>query len=277
MEKSWGMLRGRREPVRKGPHASATACILLLTAFSITVFLAPNAAAASKTWTTDSDFNAPGAVFTSTGVVGTGVGASVELLKDYTDWKNLNPAGPPVAREGPAAAFSSYNSRTVLFGGYNGMFLSELDDTWEFDYATNAWTQYSPNPHPIGRAYARMSYDPVQEVAVLFAGVNGTSPDVYLRDTWEYDVASRSWSETNPAGPMMLSSAMTYDSVAKVHIMVGRNYTTTAFQTWAYDASANTWTLLTTGGPISRTGHNIAYDEQLKKTVLFGGFDSCSS
>ncbi len=247
--------------------------VLMISLFSILVFTAPNAAAALKTWTTDTDFNDPTAVFTSTGVVGTGVGASVELLKDYTDWKNLNPAGPPVAREGPGAAFSSYNSRTVLFGGYNGMFLSELDDTWEFDYATNAWTQYSPNPHPIGRAYARMSYDPVQEVAVLFAGVNGTSPDVYLRDTWEYDVASRSWSETNPAGPLMLSSAMTYDSVAKVHIMVGRNYTTTAFQTWAYDASANTWILLTTGGPISRTGHNIAYDEQLKKTVLFGGFD----
>jgi N-acetylneuraminic acid mutarotase len=260
--------------MRKGLRAVSTTCILLLAAFSVSTFLAPSVAAATRTWTTDTDFNDPTAAFTSTTVVGTGVGAKVELAKDYMDWKNLNPSAPPPVREAPAAAFSSLGNRTVLFGGYNSMYLSELDDTWEFDYATNAWTQYSPNPRPIGREFARMSYDPVQKVVVLFGGVNGTSPDVYLEDTWEYNVVSRSWSETNPIGPLMISSAMTYDSVAKVHIMVGRNYTSSAFQTWAYNASANTWTLRMTGGPVSRTGHFIAYDEQLKRTVLFGGFDS---
>jgi len=259
--------------VRKESHALAIVCVLLFTAFSMTIFLAPNVAAVSKTWTTDTDFNGPGAAFTATGVVGTGVAASVELLKDYTDWKNLNPAMPPVAREGPAAAFSTFNNRMVVFGGYNNTFMSELDDTWEYDYPTNTWTQYSINPHPMGRAYALMSYDPVQQVAVLFAGVNGTSTDVYLRDTWEYNVNSRSWSETNANGPWMVSSSMTYDSVAKLHILVGRNYTSMAFQTFAYDAAANTWALKTTGGPISRTGHAVAYDLQIQRTVLFGGFD----
>ena len=98
--------------------------VFLISLFSTIVFVAPNVAAATNTWTTDIDFNAPGAIFTSTGVVGTGVDASVELLKDSMDWKYLDPAMPPVGREGQAAAFSSYNNTTVLFGGYNGTFLS---------------------------------------------------------------------------------------------------------------------------------------------------------
>jgi len=247
--------------------------VLTISLFSILVFTAPNAAATLKTWTTDNDFNDPGAVFTTTEVVGTGAAAKVELLKGITDWKDLSPSASPVAREGPAAAFSSYGNRTVLFGGYNGMYLNELADTWEFDYPTNTWTMYSPSPYPIGREYGRMSYDPVQKVVVLFGGLNGSAPDTYLGDTWEYNVVSRTWTETDPAGPLMSASAMTYDAGAKMHIMVGRNYTSNLFQTWAYDASANTWTLKTTGGPVSRTGHSVSYHAQLQKTVLFGGFD----
>ena len=247
--------------------------VLMISLFSILVFTAPNAAAALKTWTTDNDFNDPGATFTSTEVVGTGVDAKVELLKDNTDWKDLSPSAPPVEREGPGAAFSSYGNRTVLFGGYNNMHLGELDDTWEFDYPTNTWTMYSPSPHPIGREYGRMSCDPVQKVVVLYGGLNGSAPDTYLGDTWEYNVVSRTWTETDPAGPLMSASAMSYDAGAKMHIMVGRNYTSNLFQTWAYDASVNTWTLKTTGGPVSRTGHSVAYHAQLQRTVLFGGFD----
>jgi hypothetical protein len=247
--------------------------ILLISLFTALVFVAPNVAAATRMWTTDTDFDEPGRIFTSTEIVGTGVNASVELLKDIEDWKNMNPAMPPVEREGPGAAFSSYNNTTVLFGGYNWTFMSELDDTWEYDYPTNTWMQFSPNPHPDGREFALMSYDPEQNVVVLFGGINSTSPGVYLQDTWEYDVVSRSWSETTLTGPLMISSSMTYDSDAKVHIMVGRNYTSGTFQTWEYDASADSWTFLSMGGPASRLGHVIAYSEQLMRTVLFGGFD----
>ena len=70
--------------------------VLMISLFSILVFTAPNAAAALKTWTTDNDFNDPGATFTSTEVVGTGVDAKVELLKDNTDWKDLSPSAPPM-------------------------------------------------------------------------------------------------------------------------------------------------------------------------------------
>src|SRR2546426_964649 len=71
------------------------------------VMISPNAAAASRTWTTDTDFNASGASFTATEVVGTGAVASVQLLKDYVDWVNKNPPAPPSPRSAPGLAFST--------------------------------------------------------------------------------------------------------------------------------------------------------------------------
>src|SRR2546422_9032806 len=91
------------------------------------VLSSPTASAASRTWTTDTDFNSPGAQFTSTEVVGTGVPASVQLLKDTIDWRNMTPSTAPSAREGPGLAFAANGNLTFLFGGYDGTY---LDDTW---------------------------------------------------------------------------------------------------------------------------------------------------
>ena len=107
----------------------------------LVVLLPPVASAASHTWTTDTDFNAPGVTFTSTEVVGTGVPARVELLKDVTDWKNENPGTTPGVLESASAAFDSRDNVTVLFGGY---FYS--DKTWEYDHATNTWTEITTTP-----------------------------------------------------------------------------------------------------------------------------------
>src|SRR5437016_2829779 len=101
------------------------------------VLLPPAVSAASRTWTTDTDFN------------GTGVPARVELLKDSTDWKNENPSTNPGALEAPAAAFDSKDNVTVLFGGY-----SYSDKTWEYDHTANTWTEITTTPKPPARQSA---------------------------------------------------------------------------------------------------------------------------
>jgi hypothetical protein len=261
------MVPWRRGPMGKRLRAVATTCILLLTAFSFSVFLAPNVAATSRTWTTDTDFGEPGATFVATEVVGTGVGAKVELLKD--SWMNMSPPSAPRAREGPGMAFDSFRNRSILFGGYNGAYLA---DTWEYDFPTNTWTEIPTNPHPIGLESPKMSYDLVEKVVVLHGGMNNTDPP-YMSDTWEFDVVSNKWALSNPTGPRMdgLDSAMVYDSVARKHILVGLNLTNGQFQTWAYDAATNIWTLRTTGGPSPRWSHSLAYHDLRQRVVLFGG------
>lgn len=262
------MVLWRITQMRKGLRAIATACVLLLTAFSVSVFLAPNVAAASRTWTTDTDFKEPGAAFLATEVVGTGVDAKVELLKDH--WMNMNPPSAPRAREGPGMAFDPFRNRTILFGGYNGFY---LDDTWAYDFLTNNWTEILTNPHPTGRESPKMSYDSVEKVVVLHGGMDSNDSAVFLRDTWEFDVASNKWTLSNLAGPRTtgLDNAMVYDPVAQKHILVGLNKTMGQFQTWAYDAATNNWTLRTTGGPGGREYHSLAYHDLHQRVVLYGG------
>ena len=53
-------------------------------------------------------------------------------------WTNMNPVGPPSPRYWPAMAYDAQFDRAVLFGGSGGAGL--LDDTWAYDFETNAWT-----------------------------------------------------------------------------------------------------------------------------------------
>jgi len=237
----------------------------LLAAY-VVVLLPPTVSAVSHTWTTDADFNAPGVTFTSTEVVGTGVPARVELLKDVTDWKNENPGTNPGLLEAAAVSFDSMENVTVLFGGY---FYS--DKTWEYDHATNTWTEITTTPKPPARQSAGLSYDPVQQVVVLFGGFNDTD---FLTDTWEYDVGTNTWAQITPptSPPQLVDWPLVYHASAQRHILFGQNLITGVMQTWAYDAGADTWTNRNPGGsPSQRSGFALAYSTERDQTVLFGG------
>ena len=206
-----------------GVRIRAFAAVLVLVTVSMFAFvlIAPNASAASQMWTTDGDFNQAGAVFLSTEVIGTGVPAKVELIKSTTDWANRDPPGPtPGGLEAPSMAFDESGGVSVLFGGYMGGTTLYSDKTWEYDWAANTWTEITGNPHPSLRQSAAMSYDPVEQVIVLFGGFNDTE---FLTDTWEFDVTTNTWSEitTSPTPPMLASYTLVYHASAGRHLMVG--------------------------------------------------------
>ena len=236
----------------------------------LVVLLPPAVSAASRTWTTDTDFNAAGATFTGTEVVGTGVPARVELLKTTTDWKNENPSTNPGVLESPSATFDSKDNVTVLFGGYStSTFYS--DKTWEYNHATNTWTEITTTPKPPARQSAGLSYDPVQNVVVLFGGYNDT---MFLTDTWELNVVTNTWAQIAPpvSPPSLVDTPLAYHASAQRHIVFGQNLATGTMETWAYDAGADTWTNRNpTGSPSARSGFAIAYSPQRDRTVLFGG------
>jgi hypothetical protein len=83
---------------------------------------------------------------------------------------------PPVgARARHAMAYDPVRKQTVLFGGTNGLLLS---DTWEWN--GNAWSAKTFTQAPSAREGASLVWDPVRQMMVLLGGSG-------FIDTWSYD------------------------------------------------------------------------------------------
>ncbi len=54
-------------------------------------------------------------------------------------WTQIQPQTVPTGRENGGMTYDPTQNQFVLFGGYNGLFLSDL---WTYDPAKNNWTQY---------------------------------------------------------------------------------------------------------------------------------------
>ncbi|MEE9116181.1 MAG: Ig-like domain-containing protein [Thermoplasmata archaeon] len=201
--------------------------------------------------------------------MGSGPAAYVALVKGIENWGDLDTPLEPSAREAPAMAYDSTRDVFVMFGGYDGSF---LNDTWEYDYATNTWLEISTTNAPPARELSSMAYDSTNDVFVLFGGY-GPSP---LDDTWEYDPIAQTWAETTPgfSPRTMYSYHLTFDSSAGRVILAALDFATTTFETWAYDASLDSWVLRSPPtSPTNRNSHIIVYNPSIDKTVLFAGMD----
>src|SRR5713101_1163011 len=127
-----------------------------------------------------------------------------------------------------------------------------------------------------------MAYSTRDTAMVMFGGEGQT-------DTWALDSETRSWvqmisSQAAGSRPSLaqLTNSMTYDSNNDVFILFGGCRCTgdsgpSSGDTWAYRLSTNSWTRMTpTVSPPPRQGHNLVYDSDNKRVLLFGGFDSTS-
>lgn len=244
--------------------------MVVLMGFTALVTLLPNVQAAI--WTQDSDVDFSAGTQSGVAVTGTGPAAVLELLHDATDWLNKTPLTNPSAREGPAMAYDDGNDVVVLFGGYNGAYLG---DTWEYTPSTNTWTQIFPPGSPSARELSGFTHDKTNDVFVLFGGLSLAG---FEADTWEYNAATNTWTQTTPgiSPAIMASYHLTFHQTAGGtgrSILVGLNQLTFTMQTWAYDGAANTWVNRNpTGATIgNRGGHAIVYDATLDRVVLFGG------
>src|SRR5437773_2740283 len=229
------------------------------------ILMSPNAQAATRTWDTDADFNA--GTLSGVEVIGTGAPATVQLIKDVTDWKNEAPPANPGAREGPAMVYDSTNGVVVLFGGYNGAYLA---DTWVYVVSANNWTNRNPATHPSAREYPAMSFDASNGTVVLFGGVSNLGSEA---DTWEYSVATNVWLQTTPATspPALNSYSMAYYASAQRTVLAGQNSISNSMETWAYNVATDMWTNRVASFTPARSGQGVAYHAAFDRLVLYGG------
>ena len=180
------------------------------------------------------------------------------------EWLQMGPStGSPPLRSGASMAYDAATGTTVLFGGFNGVFLA---DTWVWDGV--AWTPVASPLSPSGRENASMAYDAATHTVVLFGGVglNGV-----LADTWTWN--GTTWTPASASGPAPRSEgSMAYDAATHTVVLFGgQGASGPLADTWTWDGT--TWTPATTGpaSPPARAGGSMAYDARHHDVVLFGG------
>ncbi len=223
-------------------------------------------------------------------------------------WTDRTPAGnKPSPRSGASMVFDSTRNKFVLFGGRSTDY--DLEDTWEWDPATGAWTNRTAGTGPSARGRHSMVFEESTGKVLLFGGgrgdigsaiwpeghdysdptdrwtvFDGTAIAIAFGDTWEWDANTAVWTQLAPtsAPSARFDSALVWDSKRNRAILFGgvqkpqANANGVSQQdVWEWDPAKSVWTLQTTSGPqpTARWGHAMAYDPGQGMVVLTGGKD----
>src|SRR5947208_3490864 len=130
---------------------------------------------------------------------------------------------------------------------------------------------------PSQRTSPAMAYDSRSDRVILFGGATTAGN---LDDTWGYDFETNTWMNMEPAvkPPGRAYHAMAYDSGSdRVILFSGSSAVGPLNDTWAYDFGANEWTNMTpASSPAVGSNHDMAYDSQSDRVILFGVGDSAN-
>ncbi len=188
----------------------------------------------------------------------------------YTEnsWTELTLTTRPSARSNHAMVYCNQTNEIILYGGHG------VTDTWSFDCTTQTWSQVVAESNPGVHHSLSLAYDPRENVVVLFGGFGGD--DMETDDTWEFDCASREWTEIFPTTSPLAryGCVMVYDESINQMVLTAGNTASHGHQddTWVYNATADTWTELSPiGTPDELKWPMMTYDSVNEKCILFGG------
>ena len=192
------------------------------------------------------------------------------------DWVKIDPpvgTNAPPARTGHAMVTDLFRNKVVLFGGFGGGI--PRNDLWEFDPATNEWTEVIANfqpGSPTPRFDHTMAFHAVTGRIYLFGGSG------FKDDTWYYEPGTQTWTNFTQATkpPGRTKSALSYMPLFDNMVLFGGqdNTLTPQLDTWTLDPYSGAWTQqFPTTSPPARFEHAVAPDQAGQKAVLLGGTD----
>jgi hypothetical protein len=208
-------------------------------------------------------------------------------------WSDRTPAGTkPAGRMYPTMAYDSVRKKVVLYGGLYvtpptaspGNATITLDETWEWDGATQAWTKGPSIGARINNtgsgalnkydytAAARMVFDVSRSTTIMYAAdIIPDSSNSPPQRVFEYapTAAPPIWNDfpttADPTfGPP--PGLVAYDPDRKVMV----SYLATGF-IWDYDGSATKWTRHDPSGPVREYAPALVYDSKNGRIMAFGG------
>ncbi len=212
---------------------------------------------------------------------------------DYesNSWANINPSMTgDIPRKGSSyqMTYDSNADRTIMFGGYDGFIWT--NETWEYDYNTNTWTNLTPTMTTVGGPLpaildGQLVYNSQADRSILFGGYTDRGQQfIKLNETWEYNYNTNTWTNLTPTmktvGGWLEPRSwhhMTYDSNTSNIIMFSGNkgMNTQLNDTWFYNYTINTLYKIkyTSSGGIlwPREASGMAYDSTNKIIILMGG------
>lgn len=193
-------------------------------------------------------------------------------LWDGKDWIQVADSGAS-PRDNFAIATDPIRECVVLFGGMSQQTAGSaprdiMGDTWEWD--GTEWTQRA-DTGPSDRWGCRMAFDGTSGMMILFGGLNSSHPD----DTWGWD--GNAWqqvADTGPAGRSMHGMAPDGTGVTlfggSAHDPSSTADVLTA-DTWSFQDQR--WRQIQDIGPSPRSGHDMSFDEDTERIMLYGGQD----
>jgi hypothetical protein len=193
-------------------------------------------------------------------------------------WQPLTPSGsPPPPRYGHTATYDPVRHEMVVFGGYNGAFLSDM---YVLSLAgAPAWSSAASSPRPSLRDFHTMAWDPPRSRMVLIGGNNSGGAQ---RDVWTLDPSTRGWSDVTPGGaaswpPARLGTFAPYDPPGDRLVLFGGYSGALLNDTWALGlgGAEPVWTPLAQAGPrpSPRVWHGEVYDPVRRRLLVIGGLD----
>ncbi len=207
---------------------------------------------------------------------------------DFTTlrWRDMTDSTAP-AREDHSAIYDSRGKRMVIFGGrYNN---GELDfinihEVWALDLDPHSpsfekWQNLTvEDRHPLGRSDHAVVYDSLKNRMVIYGGWDKKEKE-YLKDTWAFYFSDSAgapgkWKEIKAKyshPPKRRHVTGVYDASRNWFIVFGgfgdEGYLN---DVWALNLATDIWINITPG-PQPRLDHQVVYDPDSKRLLLYGG------
>jgi hypothetical protein len=198
-------------------------------------------------------------------------------------WTSLPLGTAPTARSDFGFAPVPATETAVLFGGeVNVTTAATSNETWEFSFLTDHWTNISGGMAPAPRedpAFSAGGGD-----ALLYGGwnqnVSGTGEITYS-DTWLLNLTTHVWGRVTGGGPTpgaLHGASLLWQPTLGEYLLFGGCYPCSS-AVWAFSPTSREWSELATGGPAPSPRMNAVWtwDPTQGIDLLFGGSDGTAS
>lgn len=164
----------------------------------------------------------------------------------------------------------------ILFGGFSRS--GRFNDTWRFDFLTEAWTEIATNgATPARRCLHASAFIASRGELVMFGGIagGGNPAGDFFADTHILEIQTGTWIRVDGDGPSAREgSIMIYSrALDAVFLWAGKAFDHYPTELWRFDVEPRDWTEVATSGeqPAGREDPTYFWDESRGRLTVFSG------
>ena len=168
------------------------------------------------------------------------------LEADTGIWTAQPGADAPPGRAAAAMVFDAAAQRLVLFGG-TGVTSLNLDDTWELNTATGAWSAIPTSAAPASTTGAVLGFDPQAQSVVIATGLSYSSSGRFTPQSsavWLLDRAAERWTaRSSTIAPPQLRYGAAFDTNRQIIVALGTRAPPERPLMWSFDSRVAQWSV----------------------------------